>query len=183
MPKSSRRFGMVTPKGSGLYESCIKAGCETCVFIQELRAPQKKPWQRHGKNPADGDSIEPDGALIFGSVDHYHKLLKRRRQTLVSRTISNSPAGPSNTTPFGAYSRSSPVVSKTPKSETATIRTLSISTPGAQLPRANRANTGIVRNCHEPLLSFSLGKGTVEQQPALYPRDEQNRPSKQIQTV
>jgi hypothetical protein len=65
-----------TPKGSYPYESSVKAGCETCVFIQELRAPQKKPWQRHGKNPADGESIEPDGTLIFGSVDHYHKLFE-----------------------------------------------------------------------------------------------------------
>jgi hypothetical protein len=77
-----------------------------------------------------------------------------------------------------------PVVSKTPKYETATIRTLSISTPGAQQPRANRASTKIAfRNCHESLLSSSLGKGSVEQQPALYPRDEQNRPSEQIQTA
>jgi hypothetical protein len=173
-----------TPKGPCLYGPCVKAGCETCVFIQELRAPQKKPWQRDGRAPADGESIEPDGSLTFGSVDHYHKLLKRRHQTLVGRAISNSPAGPSNTTPFGADTRSSPVVSKIPKSETATIRTLSISTPGAQQPRANRASTIIAfRNCHESLLSYSLGKGTVEQQPALYPRDEQNRPSEQIQTA
>ncbi|KAE9362769.1 hypothetical protein N431DRAFT_358055 [Stipitochalara longipes BDJ] len=169
-----------TPKGSYLYgHPCVKAGCETCMFIQELRAPQKKPWQRHEKNLAGGESIEPDGALIFGSVDHYHKLLKRRRQTLVNRTMPPSPAGPSNT-PFGANTQSSPVASNIPVSGAATIRAFSISNLGAQQPRANSASTEIAFQ-NSPL-SSSLGKSTVNQ-PALHLRDEQSRPSDQIQAA
>jgi hypothetical protein len=174
-----------TPKGSYLYrDPCVQPRCETCILIQELRAPQKRLWQRHGKNSDVGESLYLDGALIFGSVDHYHKLLKRRRQTLVDITIQNSSPGPSNTTAPSSDTQSSPAVLNLPISGAATTRTISVFNSGAQQPQVSRTRTEIsFQRDHETLLSSSLSQSGGNQ-PALHLIGEQNQaPDHQTQTA